>query len=160
MHLTPTQGVLEAYNNHDYIQGMIAPGSELVRQTRWTAGDVPLTAIAEWDGWSTIIVSLPEGGGPGAVIFNQNFHPRWRSSAGVVTHTRRGNLALRLSGPSAPGATIRLRFRDEDSIFGKRVSRVSAWIYLAAAAAVSAPLLRRRRKPGAAPDERLLTRAS
>jgi len=79
MHLTPTQGVLEAYNNHDYIQGMIAPGSELVRQTRWTAGDVPLTAIAEWDGWSTIIVSLPEGGGPGAVIFNQNFHPRWRS---------------------------------------------------------------------------------
>ena len=160
MQLTPTRGVLEAYNNHDYVHGAISPGSELIRQTRWTAGGPPLVAFAEWDGWSTIVVTLPEGGGPGAVILNQNFHPRWRSSAGAATHTRRGNLALRLSRPLPPGTTIRLRFRDEDSLLGKRISRVSAWVFLAAAVAVFAPVLRRRRKAGAAPDERLLTRAS
>jgi hypothetical protein len=160
MHLTPTRGVLEAYNNHDYIHGAISPGSELVRQTRWTAGDRPLVAFAEWDGWSTIVVTLPEGGGPGAVILNQNFHPRWRSSAGAATHTRRGNLALRLSRPMPPGTTIRLRFRDEASLLGKRISRVSAWVFLAAAAAVFVPLVRRRGSAGAAPGERLLTRAS
>ena len=160
MHLTPTRGVLEAYNNHDYVQGAIAPGSELVRQTRWTAGDPPLVATAEWDGWSTIVVTLPEGGGPGAVILNQNFHPRWRSSAGAATQSRRGNLALRLSRHVPPGTTIRLRFRDEASLLGKRISRISAWVFLAAAAAVFAPGLRRRKKDGAAPEQRLLTRAS
>ena len=152
LHITPTRGVLEAYNNHDYIRGAVAPGSELMRQTRWARGDPPLYARAEWDGWNKIVVTLPDGGGPGAVILNQNFHPRWRSSEAVVTHNRRGNLAVRLAQHLPPGTTVVLRFRDEWSMLGKRISRTSVYVLFGTAALLAALAFADRRRSGAAPD--------
>jgi len=163
LQMTPTRGLIEAYNNHDYLHGSIAPGSELVRQTRWAPADTPIVAGAEWDDWNKIVVTLPDGGGPGAVIFNQNFHPRWRSSAGAVTHTRRGNLALRLERLLPPGTTIVLRFRDEWSLLGKRISRISAYVFLAMAALLGALAFADRRCADAAPGrptEPLVSRIS
>lgn len=162
-HILPDRGVLEAYNDHEYIRGAIAPGSELVRQTRWTRGDTPLTALAVWEGWNKIIVTLPDGGGPGAVIFNQNFHPGWRSSAAAVTRNRRGNLALRLARPVASGTTVTLRFRDEYSILGKKISRVSAYVFLATAVLLLAFAAADWRRAGTKPsreEQRQLSRAS
>lgn len=153
LYLSPTRGVLDAYNNHDYIRGAIAPGAELVRQTRWTRGGPPLNARAAWDGWNKIVVTLPDGGGPGAVIFNQNFHPGWRSSMAAVTRNRRGNLALRLAQHVPPGTTITLRFRDEFSILGKKISRIAAYFFLAAAAVVGALVFADRRRAGATPEQ-------
>jgi hypothetical protein len=161
--MTPTRGLIQAYNNHDYVHGTIAPGAELVRQTRWTRGGPPLNARAEWDGWNKIVVTLPDGGGPGAVIFNQNFHSLWRSSAAAVTRNRRGNLALRLAQPVPPGTTITLRFRDENSILGKKISRIAAYLFLAAAAVVGALVFADRRRARATrgrEPERQLSRVS
>lgn len=161
--IAPDRGVIEAYNNHDYVRGSIAPGSELVRQTRWTRGDTPLQAVATWEGWNKIILTLPEGGGPGAVIFNQNFHPGWRSSSAAVTRSRRGNLALRLARPVPPGTTVSLRFRDEYSILGRRISRVSAYLFLAMTTALVAHAVGSRRRARSTPacgEEPLLSGSS
>src|SRR5262249_9902389 len=90
-------------------------------------------------------------GGPGAVIFNQNFHPRWRSSAAAVTRNRRGNLALRLSAPVPPGTTISLRFRDESSMLGRQISRISAYVFLLASGLLLVFAVADWRRAGAAP---------
>jgi hypothetical protein len=150
--LKPDVGLIHAYNDHDYVRGSIAPGAELIRNAV-TADGRALPARAEWNGWNTIVLTLPAGGGPGTILFNQNFHPRWNSSAGVVTRNSDGNLALRLAAPMPAGAAITLRFHDRWSVAGKEVSRVSTWVLLAAASALGALELaaRRRSRRGAAP---------
>lgn len=137
LELKPSVGILEAYNLHDYVQGAIAPGAELVRQAI-AAGGGALVTRAAWDGWNRIAVTLPQGGGPGTIVFNQNFHPRWRSSAGAAARDARGNLVLRLPRAVEPGATVTMRFSDDWSILGGRISRVSAILLLAAAAGLAA----------------------
>jgi hypothetical protein len=153
--LKPDVGLIQAYNDHDYQRGSIASGGELVR-TASAAGGGVLLARAEWDGWNTIVLTLPAGGGPGTILFNQNFHPRWNSSAGVVTRNSDGNLALRFAAPMPAGAAITLRFHDPWSVAGKKVSRVSAWALLAAASVLGAlelAALRRSRRAAAPPTE-------
>jgi hypothetical protein len=145
LNLKPTVGVIQAYNDHDYLRGAIAPGGELVREST-AAGGGALPARAEWDGWNSILVTLPAGGGPGTILFNQNFHPGWTSSRGVATRDRRGNLALRLSTPLPHGAAVTLRFQDGWSVPGKEVSRASAWALLAAAAVLAAAEMAVRRR--------------
>ncbi len=151
--LKPDAGLIRAYNDHDYLRGSIAPGAELVRNAVAASGRV-LPAVAEWDGWNAIVVTLPAGGEPGAILFNQNFHPRWTSSAGAVTRNGDGNLMLRLTVPLPAGAVVTLRFHDGWSIAGKQVSRVSVWILLAAASVLGALELAARRR-AAAPAEEL-----
>jgi hypothetical protein len=155
--LKPDFGLIHAYNDHDYLRGSIAPGAELVRNAL-TADGSALPARAEWDGWNAIVVTLPEGGGPGTILFNQNFHPRWISSAGAVTRNSDGNLVLRLEAAVPVGAAITLRFHDPWSAAGKEVSRASAWILLAAAfvlGALEIAARRRSRRTAATPDEEL-----
>jgi hypothetical protein len=150
--LKPDAGLIRAYNDHDYLRGSIAPGAELVRSAVAADGKA-LPAAAEWDGWNAIVLTLPGGGGPGTILFNQNFHPRWTSSAGVVTRNDDGNLMLRLTAPLPAGAAIILRFHDPWSAAGKEVSRVSAWVLVAAVLVLGALELaaRRRSRRAAAP---------
>ncbi len=143
--LKPDAGLIQAYNDHDYLRGSIMPGAELIRNAT-TADGGALPALAEWDGWNAIVLTLPAGGGPGTILFNQNFHPRWTSSAGVVTRNGSGNLALRLTAPMPAGAAITLRFHDGWSVLGKEVSRISAWALLAASSVLGALELAARRR--------------
>ena len=150
--LKPDAGLIQAYNDHDYLRGSIAPGAELVRNAVAADGKA-LRAAAQWDGWNAIVLTLPGGGGPGTILFNQNFHPRWTSSAGLVTRNEDGNLMLRLTAPLPAGAALTLRFHDPWSAAGKEVSRVSAWVLLAAASILGVLELaaRRRSRRAAAP---------
>jgi hypothetical protein len=127
--LAPDVGIIQAYNLHEYIRGAIAPGPELIRP----AADQAPIARAEWRGWNEIVVTLPAGGGPGAVVLNQNYHPSWRAAPGEATRDAAGNLVLMLPESMPAATTVRLWFRDEWSIRGASVSRVSAVALLVAA---------------------------
>jgi len=128
----PTTDLIDAYNAHDYIQGEIAPGTALVLQARDSRG-ASIPVIAQWNGWSRIDVELPAGSPAGTrIVFNQNFHPLWSASLGLVTRNGAGNLSLRLHRPEAAGCAISLTFRDPSSILGSRVSAVSAVAFLCA----------------------------
>lgn len=127
--LQPTTDLMEAYNLHDFVQGVIEPGDRLVLQA--CEGSSPLPVLASWNGWNEIRLSLPSGGSAGArVIFNENFHPRWSCDVGIVTRNRSGNLCLRLREPAPAGTTLTVRFRDPYSILGSRVSVLSGVVFL------------------------------
>jgi hypothetical protein len=144
----PTTDLIDAYNAHDYIQGAIAPGTALVLQARDDRGSA-VPAVAEWNGWSRIDLRLPAGSPPGArIVLNQNFHPLWSSSLGVVTRNGAGNLSLRLHQAAAAGSAITLAFRDPSSILGSRVSAVSAIAFLCAVFTLSGSSLRARASAG------------
>ena len=113
--ILPTRGLIHAYA--DYVRGEIEPGAELVR------GGGPV--VARWDGWNDIELAVPESAAPTHVELNQNFHPFWSSSAGTVSKTKAGNLALDL--PAVTESTsVHLSFRDPYSVLGQRVTSWSA----------------------------------
>jgi hypothetical protein len=125
--ITPTIGVLNAYNSQEYVHGDIVSGAALVR-TSHDGGFGLLEATANWNGWSAIRVELPEGARAGAlIVFNENFHPRWSTSIGVITRNGAGNLCLRLHDALGPGQKIDVTFRDSNSIIGGRVSLITAF---------------------------------
>src|SRR5215831_18268637 len=147
----PTTDLIDAYNEHDYIQGAISPGTALGLQARDDHG-VSIPVVAEWNGWSRIDLKLPAGSPPGArIVFNQNFHPLWSSSLGLVTRNGAGNLSLRLHQPAAAGSAITLTFRDPSSILGSRVSALSAVAFLCAVFTLSGYSLRARAGAGQSP---------
>src|SRR5262249_1518415 len=93
--ILPDQGLIDAYNNQDYIRGQIDPGARLVRLAR--CGADALQAVTQsWNGWSEIVLGLPSDRGPATIVLNQNYHPLWRSSGGRVTESRMGDLKLEL----------------------------------------------------------------
>jgi hypothetical protein len=61
------------------------------------------------------------------VELNQNYHPFWSSSAGTVSKTAAGNLALDLPASTAH-TSVRLSFRDPYSELGLRVTSWAAGV--------------------------------
>src|SRR5262249_33988220 len=130
--LSPDTGLLEAYDAHEYVQGIIREGSDLVVAAATPPGEaVPVEA--RWDGWSRIRVAFPSGAPNGTgILFNQNSHPRWGFTGGLATRDRQGNLRAVLARDAAPGTRFDLSFHDPASALGRRVS---FWSAIAAAAA-------------------------
>src|SRR5262249_42309054 len=133
--LSPDTGLLEAYDAHEYVQGIIREGSDLVVAAATPTGEaVPVEA--SWDGWSRIRVAFPSGAPNGTgILFNQNSHPRWGFTGGLATRDRQGNLRAVLARDAAPGTRFDLSFHDPASALGQRVS---FWSAIAAAAAALA----------------------
>ncbi|MFI5317094.1 MAG: hypothetical protein ACHQ6T_15440 [Myxococcota bacterium] len=125
--ILPTRGLIHAYA--DYVRGEIAPGSELIREAVDPSGR-PVSAIARWHGWNDIQVALAERSAAAHIVFNQNYHPFWRSSVGTVSRTASGNLVLDL--PASPGPVqLAVSFRDPYSALGQRVTRWTAGLLFA-----------------------------
>jgi len=145
--LSPTTGLIEAYDAHEYVQGEIREGSELVLSAV-TPRKESVPVEANWDGWSRIRLVFPSGAPNGTqVLLNQNAHPRWGFSGGLATRALSGNLAATLTRDAVPGARLELSFHDPSSVLG---AKVSLWSLLAGAAAAlvlaAVPILRRVRQ--------------
>jgi len=135
--LSPDTGLIEAYDAHDFIQGSIWEGEALVREARAPGGS-PVPVAARWDGWSRIRVEFPAGAAAGtAIVFNQNYHPRWLFPAGEAVRDPRGNLAARLARSVPPGASLKLDFHDSFSTLGIRSSFFSALLAFGIALALA-----------------------
>jgi hypothetical protein len=120
--ILPTRGLIHAYA--DYSRGDIAPGSDLIRAAAGPSGE-PVAASARWHGWNDIQLTLGKPAAATHVVFNQNFHPFWRSSLGTVSQTPAGNLVLDLP-PGSDATRVTLSFRDPYSALGQRVTRWTA----------------------------------
>jgi hypothetical protein len=142
--LFPDTGLLEAYDAHEYIQGIIREGSELVVAASTPAGkSVPVQA--SWEGWSRIRLAFPSGAPNGTeILLNQNSHPRWGFAGGLATSDRHGNLRAVLTRDAAPGERLEVSFHDPASAMGERVSFWSALVAAAAALALAVFAFARR----------------
>ena len=144
--LSPDTGLLEAYNAHEYIEGIIREGSEIVLSASAPDGR-PVPVEGSWDGWNRIRLAFPSGAPDGTrVLLNQNSHPRWGFAGGLATSNRNGNLLAVLNRDAAPGTRLDLAFHDPASALGARVSFWSALAAGAAALALSAFAFARRRE--------------
>lgn len=147
--LAPAIGLMEAYDAHDFIQGSIQEGTAIVLDARGPDG-APVPVTARWDGWSRIRLVFPAGAPAGtAIVFNQNFHPRWSLTNGEAVRDARGNLAARIPNGARPGEALDLVFHDPFSALGSRVSLFSGLAVLAAALSLAGIRLadRLRSKP-------------
>lgn len=130
--LSPETGLLEAYNEHEFIQGKIRQGSEIVVSAASREGRLVLIA-GGWVGWDRIRLEFPSGAPAGTeILLNQNFHPRWLFSGGLAERDSNGNLRALLAKAVPAGSVLELTFRDPSSVLGARVSRWSAFAVLAA----------------------------
>ena len=139
--VTPTQGVVDCYDNWDRIRGSVRPGAGLVQSVEGRGGAPPGALDARFKTWSWIRLERA-GPGPGMrVVLNQSYNRHWQASAGRVERTASGNLAIVLG---AEERAIDLRFDDPASSGGARVSLAAwrAWLVLALVAALVAMLRR------------------
>jgi hypothetical protein len=130
--ITPTRGVIDCYNNGDFLRPPMVPGRLLVQQV-WL-DDRPFHPTAfkgSFLSWSHIVVepgaSLPPG--RWRVVLNQAHHRHWRSADAMVQPTPEGNLAIEWVSERGPAGPIHLVFEDPVSTLGSRVSRI-AWASL------------------------------
>jgi hypothetical protein len=126
--ITPSRGVIDCYDNGDFVRPTMARGEELVREVRREGEPFPQTAFrAEFLGWSRIVLTpavwLPAG--RWRVELNQAHHRLWHASRGTVLAGDTGNLVLDWSGGAGDSA-VALEFRDDASALGARVS-LAAW---------------------------------
>jgi hypothetical protein len=154
--LSPDTGLLEAYDAHEYVQGSIREGSELVLSAAAPRGQAAAVE-ASWEGWNRMRLTFPSGAPNGTeILLNQNSHPLWGFAGGIATRDRRGNLRAVLTRGAAPGARLDLTFHDPASALGERVSFWSALAAAVAALALSlfafARRLSRRREALRASD--------
>jgi hypothetical protein len=141
--ILPARGVIAAYNDHDYLRGDIDPGSNLIRWAR-TADEQTVSVIAKWEGWNTIILDLPPSATAVRILFNQNFHPYWRTSVGALSQFGRGNLMLWVPALVVQTRVV-MEFRDPSSSLGLHVTVFSTVLAILVFVAAGCPY--RRCKP-------------
>jgi hypothetical protein len=136
--LSPETGLIEAYNGHEFIQGRIRQGAEVVKAALTREGNA-VSVAASWDGWNRIRIEFPSGAPAGTkIVLNANFHPRWSFSGGFVDRDANGNLRAVLLKSAAAGAVLDLSFHDPASALGAQVSLWSAFALMAAGLVLAA----------------------
>ena len=135
--LSPETGLIEAYNGHEFIQGRIRQGAEVVNSALTREG-MGLPVAARWDGWNRIRLDFPSGAPAGTkIVTNANFHPRWSFTGGYADRDSNGNLRAVLLNDAAAGAVLDLSFHDPASALGAQVSLWSAFALVAACLALA-----------------------
>jgi hypothetical protein len=136
--LSPETGLIEAYNGHEFIQGRIRQGAEVVKAALTREGSA-VPVAASWDGWNRIRIEFPSGAPAGTkIVLNANFHPRWSFSGGFADRDANGNLRAVLLKSAAAGAVLDLSFHDPASALGAQVSLWSAFALMAAGLVLAA----------------------
>jgi hypothetical protein len=149
--IRPTQGVINCYDNDDFVHADVAAGSKLVT----SAVMVPPSALpnpvatARFRSWSRIQVQLKRGEALAAppasaspayvqLLLNQAWHPYWHSSGCSVLRGEQGNLVLNCPLAILAKGSVLVEFRDRLSARGAEVSR-TAWVWwLLAVAGITA----------------------
>jgi hypothetical protein len=135
--LSPETGLIEAYNGHEFVQGRIRQGAEIVNSALTPEGNA-VSVTASWEGWNRIWLELPAGAPAGTrIVFNANSHPRWSFSGGLADRDANGNLRAVVSRNVAAGTILELSFYDPTSALGAEVSLWSAFALLAAGLALA-----------------------
>jgi hypothetical protein len=138
--IRPTQGVLNCYDNDDFVRADVAEGSKLVRSVVVIPpSNLPdPVANARFRSWSRIQVqlkrstaaALPATAPPAYVqlVLNQAWHQYWRSSGCAVSRGEQGNLVLNCPLATLAKGPVLVEFHDSLSTRGADVSR-TAWVW-------------------------------
>jgi hypothetical protein len=138
--LAPNTGIINCYQNVEYIQGPIKQGNSMIMSI-W--GNLPDRSLlkesisSRWLTFSRIAIHPQfdvEALGDTreiVIVFNQNYHRHWSASHGYIEKIRSGNLALRLKGEELSESEIILQFEDPYSSLGLRITKTSLWAWLA-----------------------------
>jgi hypothetical protein len=133
--ITPTTGVIDAYNSHDFFRPPIEPGSQLVRSVHIDGREVER---AGFDGvfmtWRHIRLRPPEAaalpaGDAVRIVLNQAWHKYWRADAGAVARGDENHLEVVLDRDALLRGPVDVRYHDPVSVLGVEVSGI-AWLAL------------------------------
>jgi hypothetical protein len=137
--ITPTRGVIDCYNEDDFIKANIDPGTQLVRQQLRDEVAIPVQASthAAFVTWSHIRLSLDDsspalatsqlnGDAHLQLILNQAFHPLWQADGCKVDRSAGNNLSVDCSLARWRSGSVDVFFNDSLSTQAANIS-VSAW---------------------------------
>jgi hypothetical protein len=137
--ITPTRGLIDCYDNGDFLHPALRLGHQLVQRVTLDGEPFPPTAFtARFLTWSSIALeptrALPAGAWQ--VVLVQAYHRFWRlADAAQVVPSSSGNLEVRWRAGDTPGR-VKLEFEDRVSTIAARVSLL-AW----AAVLIALPLI-------------------
>jgi len=108
--ITPTQGVVNCYDNDDFIRVQFDPDAPLVKSIERDGGS-PIHAQAVFMSWNHIRIraDAEEGAEPFTIVFNQSYNKHWSSPQCSVANYADGFLSMRCPG-SAAGREIEVVF--------------------------------------------------
>jgi hypothetical protein len=130
--VTPQRGVIDCYDNDDFLRADMHPGAALVQKALGQRAGEPEPVTAEFVTWDHIrIATVAPLAGPGAgsrirISLNQAWHRFWRSSDCDVAPDARGNLVATCDRGVLMRGPLDLEFHDPISALGARVS-IGAW---------------------------------
>jgi hypothetical protein len=137
--ITPTRGVVDCYNEDEFIKADIDIGDQLVRRQLRDGVSIPLQASthAKFVTWSHIRLRL-DNNSPALemsnansathlqMVLNQAFHPLWQADECQINRTVRGNLVVDCPLSRWRAGTVDLKFNDELSTRAAAIS-TKAW---------------------------------
>jgi hypothetical protein len=149
--IQPTQGVINCYDDDDYVHADVSLGSNLVKAESIDARDglVPPAVTARFQSWSRLQLQLAdpprapagnEAAGLLHIVLNQAYHPLWRARSCQVSRGAQGNLVLDCPYQSLIHGPLWVDFHDPISARGAKVSR-RAWVCWLIAVALTLSLL-------------------
>jgi len=149
--ITPTRGVIDCYDNDDFIRADVNVGSQLIRDTyangRWSNAAVHATAA--FTTWNQIelrvkskretdrlAVAIP-GSSHIQLILNQAYHPDWQLPGCQTFRNGHGNLIVDCAASRLREGPLTLKFLDQLSEHAASVSLVSWRLLLVALGALA-----------------------
>jgi hypothetical protein len=145
--ITPTRGVVDCYNEDDFIKADIDTGTQLVRQQIRDGAMIPVqpSTHAGFVTWSHIRLSLDDSSPALAasqlngdthlqLILNQAFHPLWQADGCKVDRSAGNNLSVDCSLARWRSGAVDVQFNDALSTQAAGLS-IAAWrLWLASSA--------------------------
>jgi hypothetical protein len=121
--ITPTQGVINCYDNDDFLRVQFAPDAPLVKSINYDNAPMQAAADARFMSWNRIRIELgPESpAAPFTVVLNQAYNAHWSSPQCTVRMEGKVFLAARCTA----AREIELVFDDQLSTRAVQVSLMS-----------------------------------
>jgi hypothetical protein len=165
--IKPTQGVVNCYDDDDYVHADVLQGSNLIKTVSTGAADGhrPPAVSASFKSWNRLQLQLADPVGRHAsrtsadmlhIVINQAYHPLWRANSCEVSRGAEGsNLVLNCPYETLSEGPLSVEFHDSISARGANLSR-HAWVcwliavtLILALLAFPAPKAANRAKPTA-----------
>jgi hypothetical protein len=130
--ITPREGVVDCYDNDDFVHADMRPGSQLVQTATERATGVAQNVTARFETWNLIQITAASRAhwrnAPARlqIVLNQSYHRFWHSDDCRISAGARGNLVADCERARLDHGSVELRFHDPLSALGARVSAI-AW---------------------------------
>jgi hypothetical protein len=132
-YISPTQQVINCYDQDDFLRANIQPGSTLVQDVHTRFSKIAdQRAAAEFVSWNHIRVTGigPKSNGAVQVTLNQAYNSFWRAEGCEVQRGPQNNLVLSCPSERLNDSAINLVFYNGISASAARISQVS-WAFAA-----------------------------